>query len=380
TRNAFALKQYKSNHREAEDDVATLEHIPDLLLDLESAESTNAERPTRALRLLFALSEHANNGDGNIIGGGEYHQNRIQMLLQPEEQRSLVPVLLMFLERCGTGSQEQHMTLLVLNNISIPLENKRAIALDHGGAKVLAKLLCEDPSCHLLAIVLVNLSFSDMNLRRQLLNSGDSETSSIALVESLAFALRVASLTKEEYHARIATIEECCSNTNDEHTAADRLSILMAEDQRLRQEKQQQRHHSKILPMISSSLQLYPETTRWCLSALRNLTRPCKNANAAHVLIQSSAYALILQFISIVDQHGSFVNEPHTWDSDSLQDTALSIVMNLSACSFSREYMNEAQTIKVLSTITNYPESAGLMDHLDDAQRNQMKLQCLKAT
>lgn len=280
-----------------------------------------------------------------------------------------------------------HPTILILSVLQV-------IALDHGGAKVLAKLLCEDPSCHLLAIVLVNLSFSDMELRRQLLSSGDignDDTNDnlndrpIALVESLAFALRVASLTTEEYHARIATIEECCSNTNDAYTAADRLSILMAEDQRLRQEEgqqqqtHQQRHFSKIPPMIPPSQQLYPETTRWCLSALRNLTRPCQNANAAHVLIRSSAYAVILQFIAIVDNHGAFVNEPHSWDSNSMQDTALSIVMNLSACSLSREYLNEAETIKVLSTITNYPETADSRGHLDDAQRKQMNFQCLKA-
>ena len=274
----------------------------------------------------------------------------------------------------------------------------QVIALDYGGARILSRLLCEDPSCHLLAIVLVNLTFSGMDLRRTLLKNDvaathvntehDNTSIPIALVESLAFALRVASLTKEEYHERIVTIEECCENTNEMHTSADRLSILMAEDHRLREEKRHDQNskflpvipeeNPRILPMTSPSNQLYPETTRWCLSALRNLTRPCNCANAAHALIQSSTYSLILQFLSIHDKNGEPVNAPHSWDSTSMQETALFIVMNLSACSVSREYMNEDQSLKILSAITKYPDQVDL-DLIDESQRKQMEFQCLKA-
>ena len=37
----------------------------------------------------------------------------------------LVPALLGFLRRCERGSSEQYLALLVLNNISIPSDNKR---------------------------------------------------------------------------------------------------------------------------------------------------------------------------------------------------------------------------------------------------------------
>jgi hypothetical protein len=408
TRNVFVRSSELQN--------VTLEHVPDLLLDLESAVSTSAERPKRALRMLFALSKQ------------RFHRNRIEMVHRPHEQqqedRSLVPTLLQFLNRCQPNSNEQHMALLVLNNISIPLENKRVsrwshhfyhrlsarlhltfrdpsqvIALDRGGAKILARLLCEEPSCHLLAIILVNLTFAGIDLRRQLLNDDPTTPSSknrkhernnnrdtldqfapVALVESLAFALRVATLTKEEHQDRMATIEECCENANETYTTADRLSILMAEDQRLRQQDgPQHRHASVISPMTPPSHQLYPDTARWCLAALRNLTRPCESANAAHILVQSSAFSMILQFISIFDRDGEPVNEPQFWDSNSVQDTALSIIMNLSACPLSREYTNETQTIKVLSTITKYPERTETMEILDEPQRKQMNFQCLKA-
>ena len=117
------------NHRhQAELEAVTLEHLPDLILDLESAVATSAEQPARALRMLFALSEHAQDGNKSDAVDGEllhYNRNRIEMVHRQTDDRPLVPVLLQFLNRCQPNSSEQHMTLLVLNNISIPLENKQ---------------------------------------------------------------------------------------------------------------------------------------------------------------------------------------------------------------------------------------------------------------
>ena len=53
----------------------------------------------------------------------------------------------------------------------------------------MSRMLCEDPSCHLLAIILVNLTFADGDLRRELIKSDPS----IQLVEALSFALLVRS-------------------------------------------------------------------------------------------------------------------------------------------------------------------------------------------
>ena len=54
------------------------------------------------------------------------------------------------------------------------MQNKRAIALQHGGAKTLSRMLCEDPGCHLLVIIIVNLTFGDLELNRDLLTMGTS--------------------------------------------------------------------------------------------------------------------------------------------------------------------------------------------------------------
>jgi hypothetical protein len=249
---------------------------------------------------------------------------------------------------------------------------------------LLARLLVEDPSCHLLAIVLVNLTLTSGDMIRDLLApvTDDNETKAAELVESLSIALRLASLTRNEYEARIAVVEDC--NVEETNIVAHRLALLMAEDQRLRLE-QTDHHKFPAMTMTQPSQHLFPETTKWCLLALRNLTRPSTNSEAAHILIRSSILSLILQFIVIVDPSScsaagtSIVNAPSSWYSNSIQDTALSIVMNLSACSSSREYMSDTSTIKTLSDIVEFPNLLSSDCDMGDGEQRQMRFQCLKA-
>ena len=84
-------------------DEPTMEHLPDLILDLETAVETSADRPARALRMLFALSEHG-------------HTDNQTEIVSAENGR-LVLALLTFLTGCACKSSEQYLTLLVLNNI-----------------------------------------------------------------------------------------------------------------------------------------------------------------------------------------------------------------------------------------------------------------------
>lgn len=276
--------------------------------------------------------------------------------------------------------------------------------MDYGGAKLLSKELCENPSCNLIAIVLVNLTFSGIDLRKELL----AENSGIALVESLAFALRISSLTLGEYETRKSTIEECKS-----YLPTDRLSILMAEDQRLRPQQNllQFGRTSQSQALASESYPTYPETARWCLSAIKNLTRPSNDATAAQILIKSGVHSLILQYISVIEslKDGSsgsdsrthsnspgssdsshvdeadptgkdIVRDPSTWGSSSEEDTALSIVINLAACPLSRELLHEGHTVKALSNVANFPSHLPLgKSSLTFDQKQQLDLQRLKA-
>jgi hypothetical protein len=109
------MKSILKNNIESEQSVSNLDHLFDLILDLNTAVDTAHKRSVRALRKLFVLSEH---GVSN---------NRIEMV--HAENEALIPALLHFFGRCDQNSVEQYLVLLILNNLSIPSENKRVSSL-----------------------------------------------------------------------------------------------------------------------------------------------------------------------------------------------------------------------------------------------------------
>jgi len=90
----------------------TMSMVPQLTEELGSSDETSGEKAARALRMLFSLSEHSTT------------ENNRAVMVQGHEGK-LVPVLLNFLQRCDRSSSEQYLALLVLNNVSIPAENKK---------------------------------------------------------------------------------------------------------------------------------------------------------------------------------------------------------------------------------------------------------------
>jgi hypothetical protein len=359
------------------EDPIDIDAVPALLNDLETAKETSGDRPARALRKLFTLSEH---------DSLEEYRTKIVRV----DDGRLAPVLLGFLERCCKGSSEQYLTLLVLNNVSIPTENKRLIAIDHGGARLLGRLLCDNPSYNLVAIVLVNLTYADVELRRELV----SPATDVQLVESLAFALRVASLTQEEYELRVPLVENDPENLK---TPRELLANLLAEDVR-------QRVNSPLSmkdTLARSSEQLFPESARWCLTAIKNLTRPSKESTSARALIYSGIVPHILRFVTVPsivlpattgsdDTSGggspmsakpvtnNFANAPSTWDSNSEQDAALFVIMNLSTEPSALEYLRELGTVALMSTITACEKNQAFDKHNVD-EKKIVEFQCLKA-
>ena len=127
------------------DTPAAMERVPALVWDLNNARNTSGERAARALRALFGLSERGSSRSGapltiagtnsgsvmSVSSGKDEHgeqyrvenRNRVDMVKCADG--GLVPALLDFLGRCKRGSSEQYLALLVLNNVSIPGENKR---------------------------------------------------------------------------------------------------------------------------------------------------------------------------------------------------------------------------------------------------------------
>ena len=211
--------------------------------------------------------------------------------------------------------------------------SSQSIVLEHNGGAILAKLLCEDPSCHLLAIILVNLSFCDTQLRADL----------AFLVPSIAYALKLSSLTPNDF--------EVYDEEGD--TVEDKLKHLLMKEEKARPSSNGNSNHNiNAAEMILSPEDfVYPETARWCMAALKNLTRPPSTKGSVNVL-ESGIVPLIMRIIAIggpvtssLTTDGSLVRIYNSqrdnslnpvgstcaWDSNSIQDAALFVIMHLSA-------------------------------------------------
>ncbi len=241
------------------------------------------------------------------------------------------------------------------------LSSTQIIALDHCGAAILAKLLCEDPSCHLLAIILVNLSFCDAQLRTDLAD----------LIPSMAYALKLSTMTPADFE------------TYDEEgsTVEAKLEYLLSNEQKSRPAfsdlECNQNVRGRELSLLPEN-HVYPETARWCLAALKNLTRP-PATTGSEKLLASGIVPLIMRIITIggpvafvkstsdgtpvpadPDERTyaeNAVNSTVAWDSNSIQDAALFVILNLSAVL--PDDIAQLDGVHVLSVIADYGGAGG---------------------
>lgn len=361
----------KSSSKQPVEQPPSMELIPEYVKSLATAADFASEEAASALRALFALSEHNNNASTS--------SNREELVHAAEGQ--VVPTLLDFLRRSDRNSSEQYLALLVLNNVSIPAENKKMIAVDCGGAHILSRLLCEDPSCHLMAIILVNLTFADAELRRDLV----SPASTTQLVDALAYALIVATSSPE-------IMETLPHPTNSQFNPRDLLAATMTELKK----------SDSMFSYFNISTQQFPETARWCLCAIKNLTRPSKDPLAAHAVIDTGIIPLILRIVTI-NRNGeesagsssvtpkasepleenpekvSDSNNPMDWEANSMQDAALFSLLNLSTTHPARHYLKEVDAVHVLSMIADFPTTNNGTLQSSDPQKANQDFQCLKA-
>eukprot|EP00548_Thalassiothrix_antarctica_P001734 CAMPEP_0194138912 /NCGR_PEP_ID=MMETSP0152-20130528/8650_1 /TAXON_ID=1049557 /ORGANISM="Thalassiothrix antarctica, Strain L6-D1" /LENGTH=651 /DNA_ID=CAMNT_0038836565 /DNA_START=68 /DNA_END=2023 /DNA_ORIENTATION=+ len=284
-----------------------LSDVPRILNEI----SKGPKAAPRALRQLFEISDLKPN----------QVSLRVEMVA---ENKRLIPILLEFLQNCEFGSSEQYLTLLVLNNLSIPKSNKRLIAIEYGGASILSNMLCKDVSCHLMSIILVNLSFSDSELRRDL---------SLVLLSPLTFVL-----------------QEACKTEETEHTDYNSEGLLFA----------------------------YPETAKWVCAAIKNLTRPALSGEGCQqgvdllpllqqiVTFPSSPSSPIIapksfasannlescRTRSSIQSVNSFPEAgPTLWETNSLQDAALFCLLHLS---ISCGPILMSKCVPTLESIANY--------------------------
>ena len=294
-----------------------------------------------ALRGLFTLSENS-----------ALKSNREALV---HDYDKVVPTLLEFLgsEYAQSNSSEQYLALLVLNNVSIPSENKRIIAMNCNAVSILARLLCEDVSCHLMAIILVNLTFADADLRRELVNPN----SHMQLVDALSFAF-VVSMQDESFENTMAG------------NHANPRELLRSTMERLNLDRN-----------LAANPQ-FPETARWCICALKNLTRPSKDPLAAHAVTDSGIVPLLLKILTVRGDYpdrNDAKNEPSMWESNSLQDAALFTILNLATSQPARHYLKEVDTVHTLSGITDFTKNDSEENVPEDSNYKVEQFQCLKA-
>ena len=245
-----------------------------------------------ALKSLFALSspEDSRRRDVICVAGG-----------------ALLPVLFSYIDRAdGVYLQT---ALLVVNNLSTVTENKRPLAMQ--GAGILARVLTRDPSCHLAAIILVNLTFCDAELRRDLVL-----TQEFGLVETLALTLLICSMDELDF----------CSKGQSKLSLPPRVALkeLMSDPDTA---------FAIGNASSSPSKPFYPSTLKWTLSALKNLTRPSKYDSVAHAVLQSGIIPHVLRLATL--------KESDLDDWSLVQDAALYIIVHLTAIPSVRPELRE---------------------------------------
>ena len=252
------------------------------VLEEVTSETVNEERGIQALQDLHHVTEK------------QPRKARTELVFQA--QAKLVPLLLRLLvDICPPKSHAHNLTLVLLNNLSTEAENQRFIALECGAVKILAQLLCEDPSCYLMAICLVNLSFSSVQIRKDWV----AQNRELQWMQAITFCIRVGSMTRDEYHLVQPFLEETALHRR---TPAEYLAILQADRKRVRSAGSAAsgggcfQIHQTLPP---ADEQLFPDTVRWCLCILKNLSRPSPEVNIAGLVFRSGIVPFLFQCVTL---------------------------------------------------------------------------------
>ena len=192
----------------------------------------------------------------------------------------------------------------MLNNVSIPSENKRIVAVDCKAAKVLCKMLCWYPESSLISIILVNLCFCDSALRMQLVRSsedeeGFGEAACPYIIEAFAYTLQVSILPKDE---EIPIVVEKDKNPRELlRQLQQALGVPVSASSIFNGNSSSGGNGNDVnadqLPFSSNIA--HPETAKWCMCGMKNLSRPSRDPVAAKMLIQSGVLHAVLRVLQV---------------------------------------------------------------------------------
>jgi len=108
-----------------------------------------------------------------------------------------------------------------------------------------------------------------------------------------------------------------------------------------------------------SDKQIYPETARWCLSALKNLTRPSRDSKVAQSVASSGIIPLILRIIT--------VGGPSHYDNTRVNissNSDLARDLRMSEAQFKKDH-NETASTTDFTPLTGSPASAKSDDEMN---------------
>ena len=266
----------------------TLDDIPDLV---EQMLNSKGEKSAAATKRIYELCD---------VG---HKQNRVPMVCSGKYD-VLTPLAKCLTQESGDG---RHLACLALNNLSIPTENKRVMALGPASKDViggLCKVIAEDKQeSYLCCICLMNLSFLEASITSILQHSPDPKDSGIPPLDNPDSLLRV--------------LEKLLTNS----------------------------------PAVPKSGSGKSEGVRWACGLIKNLAKSEENA----AMIGKTDIPKC-----VVENIRATTAPPSRWTSNSLEDFSLFVILNLAQWPVSREALINSGAVDVIKPIMAEGDLQGL--------------------
>jgi len=267
----------------------TLDDLPELL---KTMVEEKGEKSAAATKRVYELCD---------VG---HKQNRVPMVCSGKWD-VLTPLALCLTQESGDG---RHLACLALNNLSIPTENKRVMALGPAASDViggLCKVIQEDKQeSYLCCICLMNLSFLEASITSILSHSPVPEGS--APVPPL-----------ENPNSLLRVLEKLLTNS----------------------------------PSAPKSGSGKSEGVRWACGLIKNLA---KSEDNAKLFGQTEIPTCVVNNIK------STTAPPSRWTSNSLEDFSLFVILNLAQWPGSREALIASDAVEAVKPIMAEGDLQGL--------------------
>jgi len=267
-------------------------HLDDIPQLIEAMSHEKGEKSAAATKRVYELCD---------VG---HKQNRVPMVCSGKWD-VLTPLAKCLTQESGDG---RHLACLALNNLSIPTENKRVMALGPAAKEViggLCKVIAEDKQeSYLCCICLMNLSFLEASITSILKHSPSADGSVIPPLSNKDSLINV-------------------------------LAKLLS--------------NSPSAPKSGSGKS---EGVRWACGLIKNLAKSEENA----ILFGQTDIPMF-----VVDNlRNNSMTPPSRWTSNSLEDFSLFVVLNLAQWNGSKAALLKAETVKVIKPMMSEGDLQGL--------------------